>query len=209
MASHELNPDEINRAANVAADYEALQGLTTLMMGVALLFMGISDNILIGSVFLACSAAIGQSHYYKKYGKANTKSSHLWITIAVGLLWVFASFTGLVVDRWSSLPVAVGALACGITLILFDKVQYRHVGPTRVHWLVIVGLLISGLVPMFAGWASPVWLWRYSVAMIGLALVIRGVMDHHRLTRALGPASQQSTSGHATSRSDAEGGHDG
>lgn len=193
MDRRNLDPEAITRAADVAADYEALQGLTTMLMGGALLFMGISDNIAIGSVFLACSAAIGQGYYYKKYGKAKTKAPNLWAAVAFGLIWVFASFVALLVDRWAGIPVAMGTLVCGLTLVLFDRAQYPHVGATRIHWAVIGGLVVSSLVPVLAGWGSPDWLWRYSVALIGAALIIRGVVDHIRLAKALAPSDQTLT----------------
>ncbi|MGO1971908.1 MAG: hypothetical protein ACTH2Q_03015 [Propionibacteriaceae bacterium] len=200
MERRDLDPEAITRAADVAADYEALQGLTTMLIGGALLFMGLSDNIAIGSVFLACSAAIGQGHYYKKYGKASTQPSNLWTTVAFVLIWVFATFIGLMIDRWAGIPIAMGTLICGLTLVPFDKAQYRHVGTTRIHWAVIGGLVVSSLVPLITGWGSPDWLWRYSVTVIGAALVIRGLVDHLRLTKALAPSDGPPEAGGAPSQ---------
>lgn len=191
MTGRDLDPETITRAADVAADYEALQGLTPMLMGAALLFMGISDNLGIGAVFLACSVAIGEGHYYKKYGRANTKASSRWRTVVLALGWVLASCVGLVFDRWAGIPVALGTLICGLALIPFDRIQYRHVGSTRIHWAVIGGLAASSLVPLLAGWGSPDWLWRYSIAVIGVAMVIRGLVDHLRLTKALAPVAAE------------------
>lgn len=175
----------------MAADYDALQGFTTFLTGAALAFLGVSGNLAVGSVFIACSAAVGQGYYYKKYGKAHSDPQTMWATVGVGLIWVFASLAGVLVDRWASVPIAVGALVSGLFLIMYDRVQYRHVGPTWIHWAVIVALVVISPIPMLAGWGSPDWLWRYSIVAIGLAMFVRGLVDHFRLTKAMGSVPEQ------------------
>lgn len=195
MESQDLDPQSISRAADVAADYEGLQGLTGALQGAALVVMAISGSILWGSVLMCFSVLIGQGYYHERYGQASMRGRHLGRQLLVGLPCVGLVAAAFVADHFLAGPIAFGPLAGAVALIGITRVTLRHVGLTRVHWVVIGALALSSLMPLVAS-PAPTALWRYSVFVVGLALLAIGTIDHLRLARSLN-AQLRSTGGEA------------
>ncbi|GAB3747992.1 hypothetical protein [Microlunatus parietis] len=176
----------VRRAADIAADYEGLQGLVNAGLGVALLYMAASGNVAAGVALMAGLMAAGQGYYLKKYGRAINSPRRTWAIVAVSIPACLLTVGGLALDASGGAPIALGALFAAVALVGVDLITYRHVGVTALHWALIVILGLAALVPTL-GWPST-GLWQYSLTLIGTALLIQGASDHLRLTRAMAPA---------------------
>lgn len=186
MTRPPLNRNAIEDAADIAADYETLQGLTTVGLGAALVVLGATGNIGLGSVLMALSAVFGPTYYYRRYGRAPMPRSTVLVAVLLSIVSVFVVFCALVADHFVQGPVAFGALVCAVVLTALFPLGYRRVRPTRWHWIAVGALALAGLVPL-TGWPADAVLWRYSLAVIGPALILIGCVDHLRLRRALAP----------------------
>lgn len=186
MTRPPLNRDSIEEAADVAVDYETLQGLTTVGLGAALVVLAATGNIALGTIGMALSAVVGPTYYYRRYGRASMPRSAVLLSVLLSIVAVVLVFCGLVADHFVQGPVALGALVCAVVLTALFPLGYRRVRPTRWHWIAVGALALSGLVPL-TGWPADPVLWRYSLITIGPALILIGCVDHLRLRRALTP----------------------
>lgn len=184
MERQDLDPTAISRAADVAADYEGLQGLTGALQGAALVFMAVTGSVLWGAVLMCFSVVFGQAYYHKRYGQASSRHRELGLQLLVGLPCVLLVAAAFVADHFLAGPIALGPLAGAVALIGLTRVTLRHVGTTRLHWVVIGVLALSSLVPLVASPASEA-VWSYSVFVVGVAMMAIGTIDHLRLTRTL------------------------
>lgn len=175
----------IRRAADVAADYKGLQGLFNVGLGVGLLFTAVPGYNGIGALFMIVITVAGHTYYVKKYGRATPQPRRNRTVIIVWFLGALLVWGGLGLDASGAAPIALGALVAAVALIGFDLVAYRHVGVTALHWALIVILALAALAPAL-GWLS-IGLWNYSLGSIAIVLVIQGLVDHWRLTRAMEP----------------------
>src|SRR5699024_9382657 len=95
---------------------------------------------------------------------------------------------GMLVDMALRAPVLFGTLIGAVALVILGRVNYRHVGVTRIHLAVTGVLAVSALLPL-TGLPSPEVFWRVDLGLIGLALIVIGAVDHYRLTNAMRPAA--------------------
>jgi hypothetical protein len=180
--------DPIQRASAVAADYEALQGLTMLGAGVGLIIMALTATPAYGAAVVAMAVPLGQGYYYKKYGKVRQRPQQVWMSVASAVILIVVACSGIVADEALDAPVLLGPLAGAVGLLILGLLNYRHVGVTRSQAAVVGALAAGALLPL-AGLVASDGRWRADVGLMGLALVAIGAVDHLRLTSAMRPVA--------------------
>ena len=188
MRKRGMPTDPIQRASAVASDYEALQGLITLGAGVGLIVMALASTPLYGAVLVAAAVPIGQGYYFKKYGRVRQNSGQTWAAVGSAVVAAVVACVGIMADASLQLPVMLGPLTGAVALLVFGGLNYRHVGVTRIQLAAVAVLAVGALIPL-TGLVDPDVFWRVDVWLIGLALIVFGAVDHHRLTNAMRPVA--------------------
>lgn len=180
--------EPIRRASAVAADYEALQGLTTLGAGLGLVVMAVAAGPAYGAAVVAAAVPVAQGYYYKKYGKVRQRSDRAWAAVGSAVLLVAVTCSGIVADEALGSPVLLGPLAGALGMLVFGRLNYRHAGVTRTQVTAVGALAASALLPL-TGLVGAEGRWRADVCLLGLALIVVGAVDHHRLSHAMRPVA--------------------
>lgn len=186
MSGRGMPADPVERAAAVASDYEALQGLITVGMGLGLLVMSASATPAFGAVWIGVAVAVGQGYYYKRYGRVRYRPGRTVRALVVAMVVVALGTAGIVADVFAQLPILLGPLLCAAGLLIFFKVSYQHVGVTWAHLAATAGLAACSLLPLTV-WFAEADGWRLDLIVFGLVFIVVGLVDHLRLVRAMGP----------------------
>lgn len=189
-----LSTSDVDRAVAVAAEYDALQGLAWVTLGVALLVGAVVPGQ--AAVYLALGAALTAlvpGWYHRRYGLARPTNRRN-ILVIVGTLVSFVLLgTAFILDRVLQPPVLVTMLTLAVVLGVGQHLMLRRTGLTPVHLAVYALVALTALAPLLGGDRGSTGLLSYGLAVAGLALVVTGLVDHRRLVRILGPAGEDTT----------------
>lgn len=177
-----------SRAVAVAREYDALMGLTSVVMGAGFLMASIIDP---PAVWIALGSAFGAmcpEWYYRRFGFTRPRPRRVvWSSVGVGVV-LAAVLVAFVLDRWLAPPVVLSLLAVAAGLGAGQFLMLHRVGLTPVHWAVYAALVVAAFAPM-VGVANKGLFTPFVLAVTGAALVVLGLIDHRRLVRAMGPAA--------------------
>lgn len=171
----------------MSKDYDMLQGLVSIGVGLALIALALTENLIWLAVGCGISAAVGVSWYQKRYGTAHaTDARNVWAAAFATLGFLSVSIASSI-DHSRPGPLLWTPLIAGAMLLAGEWAGLRHAGLTIWHWLSCLALMLCTFLPL-AGWHPP----RFQViALIGPALIVIGVVDHLRLVKTLGNEGQR------------------
>lgn len=181
------DPERVRRAAAVAREYDALMGLSLVVLGLGCVVAGLTGQV---AVYVAIGAALSgasASWYVKRYGRVRASGSRNALIFAGSMAMLVILLLGYVLDRWLQLPVLLTLLGLAVSLAVGQFLMLRRTGLTPVHWLVYAALALAACAPV-AGWPRGADSLPYVLVTAGLALIVLGVVDHRRLVKILGPA---------------------
>ena len=184
---------ELDRAVAAAAEYDALQGFAWMVIGGGLVLAAATPGQ--AAVYLALGAAFAglvPSWYHRRFGLARPtreRSVRLGIGSAVALVLLLAAYA---VDRALQPPVLVTMLTLALVLGVGQHLMLRRTGLTGIHRAVYALVAVAAAGPL-VGWGRGDALAPYGLAIAGLALLVTGLVDHVRLVRILGPATDPAT----------------
>ena len=172
----------------VAEDYDSLLGLANVGVGIGFFALAIFSRPVFGTTCFALAAALGQGYYHKKYGKVKRERSRVWLEVAAVLAIAAVVGPALIVDNYLPLAILVAPLCAGVGLWVFFRVAYPNVGATGWHYGALALLVLSSFVPLTGLITTSSYL-TTDFAALGVAFVIVGIVDHIRLTRAMGSSN--------------------
>jgi hypothetical protein len=177
----------VRRAAAVAREYDALMGLSLVVLGIGCVVAGLTGQF---AVYVAIGAALSgasASWYVKRYGRVRAAGSRNALIFAGSMTMVVVLLVGYVLDRWLQLPVLLTLLGLAVSLAVGQFLMLRRTGLTAIHWAVYAALVVAAFAPVVGGPrggdAQP-----YMLICAGAALIVLGLVDHRRLVQILGPA---------------------
>lgn len=188
MTERAADIDAITRAAAVASDYGALQGLATVGLGVGAIVFAFFPPI--GAAALVILSSIGREYYIARYGRVSRTLDRKLMEGAAGLALVALGALGVLGDALLHWPVLLTAVGAAAGLLCLYLLNYRSVGVSVWHYIVAALLALSALLPLigvFAGDAH----WLVSIGLFGVALIAIGLLDHFRLVAALRPVAKR------------------
>ena len=178
-----LSSASVRRAAAVAADYEALQGLINVSTGLGLAVVVLGQPAL-GAVVIGLGTAFGSLWYRRRFGRAPARRSTAAVLGCV-LAGAFVLLAALALDNLLDWPVLFFPLASAGFLAAAYRLGYARFGVTRWHWAVAGLVALCSLLPLLGvGRTSAGSTW---VLLFAAALVVIGAIDHVRLVRAMRP----------------------
>ncbi|MET1007588.1 MAG: hypothetical protein ABWX96_18700 [Propionibacteriaceae bacterium] len=182
-----IDPARVRRASAVAREYDALMGLSLVVLGLGSVVAGLTGQT---AVYLAIGAALSgasASWYIKRYGRVRAGGlRNLWI-FAGAMTLVVILLVAYVLDRWLQLPVLLTLLGLAASLAIGQFLMLRRTGLTPAHWCVYAALALAALAPVVGGPRGAEAL-AYVLVCAGVALIVLGLVDHRRLVQILGPA---------------------
>jgi hypothetical protein len=185
---------DTTRAAGLAREYDALQGLTFVVLGGAFLFGSLVDEPAVWIALGAAASASAPLWYQRRFGTVKpTPDRNAWV--ALGVATALLLFLGAyVADRHLRGPVLLTLLAVALSLGVGQHLMLRRTGLTPVH-LAVYGLVALAAAGPLVGLGTGAQLLPYVLAVTGGALVVVGLVDHRRLVRALAPVEDEDHDG--------------
>jgi hypothetical protein len=182
-----IDPARVRRTSAVAREYDALMGLSLVVLGLGSVVAGLTGQT---AVYLAIGAALSgasASWYIKRYGRVRSAGlRNLWIFTG-SMTMVVILLVAFVLDRWLELPVLLTLLGLAASVAVGQFLMLRRTGLTPVHWCVYAALALAALAPVVGGPRGAEAL-PYVLVCAGVALIVLGLVDHRRLVQILGPA---------------------
>lgn len=175
-----------SRAAAVAREYDALQGLTCVIMGVGCLGAAFLDQ---PAVWIALGGGLGSSAnawYVRRFGTVRPAPGRTAWSVLGAVVAVTLVLLGYVLDRLLRGPVLLTLLAVAASLAIGQHLLLRRVGLTLVHRFVHGLVALAALGPL-VGLGRGDALLPYVLVVTGAALIVVGAVDHRRLVRAFAP----------------------
>ena len=203
---------EPKRIRFVTSNYEQLQGLRLVPLGLFLLVLVAVDllgfsftdrgipraerarfmSVISWAALLAWGLALAAPLYYRnRYGSVHgldRGSRNFWITTAVICFFVLA-----IVDRRRHWPVSLSLLLVSVSLFV---TAWREEWIRPYYPAVAVAWLVAACLPALGGTPPPLKLTL--LALGGLTLIVIGVGDHLFLKRTLATPSSTSDVSHPT-----------
>ncbi len=177
----------VQRAAAVAREYDALMGLSLVVLGIGCVVAGLTGQFAIYVAIGAALSGASASWYVKRYGRVRAGGTRNGWIFAGSMTMVVILLVGYVLDRWLQLPVLLTLIGLAGSLAVGQFLMLRRTGLTPIHWCVYAALLLAAFAPLVGGPrggdAQP-----YMLICAGLALIVLGLVDHRRLVKILGPA---------------------
>jgi hypothetical protein len=182
---------------SVAGRYYILRGLFSIPTGLLLVASGLMNMPPIGDqrvtgpvviffwVVVAVAAAgylLVARYYQKNFGRVDpSRNTKLRLAAWTGLA-VVAISAGITADSQLDLPITAYGALYAVSMLLY---YHFIVGLKPYHWVLLGGLALLCLTPVWGGFESKV-----AVAMIpmGVATVGVGLFDHKELVRSIGRA---------------------
>ncbi len=180
---------DTTRAANVAREYDALQGLSFVAMGAAFLVGSVIDQ---PAVWIALGAAASGSAplwYQRRFGTVKPPPGRTaWVALG-SVIALLLFLGGYVLDRHLRGPVLLTLVALALSLGVGQYLMLRRTGLTVVHVVVYALVAVAAAGPV-VGWGRGEVLLPYILAVTGAALVVVGLVDHRRLVRSFAPLGE-------------------
>ncbi len=196
--------DQLARIRYVTANFDMLQGLRSLPLGILFLLYtgGIAGWIPLfdprnGSMLDAVVIALGfglywwiGEYYKRRFGQVERDGSRSWkcvLSVVTMLIAIYIDGTGL-------LPVSTLSLCMG-AWFLWLYVDWK----ARIHYLVIgFAIAVMGLLPLISSAGMDPRRLQESggalfYAALGLGVIIGGLLDHRLLAKTLPPAPQENS----------------
>lgn len=177
----------VRLAAAVAREYDALMGLSLVVLGIGCVVAGLTGQT---AVYVAIGAALSgasASWYVKRYGRVRATGSRNSLIFAGSMAMVVVLLLGYVLDRWLQLPVLLTLIGLAVSLAVGQFLMLRRTGLTAIHWCVYGALGLAAFAPLVGGPRGGD-AQQYMLICAGLALIVLGLVDHRRLVQILGPA---------------------
>jgi hypothetical protein len=178
---------------SAAANVTYLRGLLAIPVGVLFILTGIGNLgwgplgnpwVFLGILLVLAAAYLGINRYYNDhYGRVtHSRGRQLRYNLASLILFAAGLVGGSILDFWLDLPVSLFAAVFALTMLAWFAI---NVGLKAHHLIILGGLLVAGLLPVWGGLSD-----RVSVAWlpIGVATITVGIFDHRALVRTYGPA---------------------
>lgn len=177
-----MSTTDLQQRIAVARDYDMLTGLMPACTGIGLVGAAIVDGA--WPLWAASIAGgIASGWYRRRHGTHRTGPRRSAAAAAIALVWGGSLLAAMSHDQHTTGPVLLTPLVAAAGLGVGEWLGLRHVGLTTWHWATVILLGLCCLAPVL-GWERNGVL--SSVVFLGPALVVVGLVDHHRLTTALG-----------------------
>jgi hypothetical protein len=188
-------------ARYIAKNYDSLQGLITVPMGVIFILVGLGKHFhwpelqwqnryLSSFVILAMAfITVGKYFYRQRYGMVQPQSSMK--RFGLGLLGVIGVF-GLIYLDITLLPdVPISFTVLGYSCI-YLVIPFFEEGRRRYYWICSALLVAAALSPLLqiASKADLFCFGWLNYLSLGVAVVLSGLLDHRFLAHTLAPPSE-------------------
>ncbi|WP_017612828.1 hypothetical protein [Nocardiopsis salina] len=197
---------QLERLSRVTANYNGLQGLVLVPMGVLLLVSGLvtiwsphNPVFLLGVVPTFIAMGLITRYYHRRFGRVRSgETGYQFVAAAAGLAVFFLLSVLLHILEVLGTTVWLGGVQVALTLATVSLVVpllRRRLSDLTLsrHWQIMTGgLLCIALVPvgLFVEGGHPLntveLSWPGVVIAFGLPLIVGGVLDHRLLVRSLG-----------------------
>ena len=188
-------------ARYIAGNYNSLQGLTTVPLGIILILVGLGKHFHLPElqwqnpyfssfVILAIAfIAAGKYFYRQRYGRVQPHSSMK--RVGLELLGVLGVFGLVYLDNTLLADVPISFTVLGFSCI-YLFIPFFERGRRRYYWICGALLVAAALSPMLQitsktdlflfGWLN--------YLSLGVAVVLGGLLDHRFLAHTLAPPSE-------------------
>jgi hypothetical protein len=153
-----------------------------------------------GDVFPAKPMSAGEMYFMKPGFSWTDVPLKARLPGAIGFTAIYAIALITLGPRWplAVVPVTIAAYAAGMDVYLWRS----HTLRARLHWVVgmaivaAVTVILAAPIPTFASLHTVSGVWTFvgiSFALIGLAYIINGLLDHRLLVRSLALVARASS----------------
>jgi hypothetical protein len=192
----------------VACRYYTLRGLLLLPTGLIFLASGLFDSPPIGDeetsstfgFFIATLVVAGlgyvviNRYYARRFGRVDVSTRVKARVTVITVLVMVAICVAIVIDSELDLPVCTYGATFAACLLVYYRLL---VGLRPYHWVLLGGLTLLNLVPVWGGVDD-----KISLALIpmGLATMAVGLFDHRDMVRSIEAVRSSTVAGAVDAR---------